>query len=202
MRSPKYMKYGKFTPTPKAKKLKKQTRDLERKAEARQRLAAVTVAAMVQGAIDTAVEHLELRARAKTQAGKVHRWSEEALDKILGPQRYTDQGKRLTREVHKKSSAVDAALKAAYPRQGDDVTWYMGYQAIMWIALSWLCDEALQRGLADKLGCRQQWRYLATTVSTWAYMAMYHAPDIGDDHEGIAGSVSMHIDQIIFAGVS
>ena len=198
MRAKRFMKHA----TPPARKLKKQTRDQERKAEARERLAAVTVASMIQGAIDTARENLELRSRAKAQAGKVHRWSEEALDLILGQKRYTDQGKRLTREVHKKSSAVDAALRAAYPRQGDDITWYMGYQAIMWIALSWLCDEALQRGLADKFGCRKQWRYLATTVSTWAYMAMYHAPDIGDDHEGIAGSVSIHIDQIIFAGVS
>ena len=198
MRSPKYMKHAQ----PQARKLKKQTRDLERKAEARERLAAVTVASMIQGAIDVAMENLELRSRAKKQAGKVHRWSEQALDKILGQKRYTDHGKRLTREVHKKSSAVDAALRAAYPRQGDDITWYMGYQAIMWIALSWLCDEAFQRGLADKFGCRKQWRYLATTVSTWTYMTIHHAPDIGDDHEGIAGSVSMHIDQIIFAGVS
>lgn len=178
----------------------KKVKDFKNKFEARRLLAAVSIAVVVQKNIDAALLNLEPEPQVKHQAEKICRWSEIVIGKVLGKKKYTDYEKEIVSKAYQKSETVDKTFKSACSRLNEKVNRYMGCQAVTWFTLYLLCDKALSRGLADKLGCRKEWCYLTTTVRTWAYMTIYQALDNGggDDYEGMANDVFATIDQIFF----
>jgi len=174
--------------TVKAKPLKKATKKNQRYQRAQRNYRLVTIAALVEASmgkvqenIDNGVLHLESKASAQKE--KVLKWTDRLL---------TDPNTRIG--VNSQRSAYQ--LVWACERVIDN---YMGIKGtvaglgMIWIALSYLCDES--RFIANQGESSQKYNMntLASTVSTWTDMLLEF---VDENQEGTAAELAEKLREI------
>lgn len=159
-----------------ARALKKQSRQSQRLAKARTKLTLASIAGAVEGCmVYDMLQILELNKKEKAQIHTVLRWTHRCLTCM-------QIGNTAYRQAIEVINSMDTVIKQHLAPVKHP---HLGHYAALWIALSYLCDEARDRIVPDPW--RYNWNYLAGCVATWTEMMLTHAPsrDIWEDRAGI-----------------
>lgn len=172
-----------------AKKLKKQTKKHQQRERGKRNTYLITVGAIIEASMQLVENNnqngeLPLDRKAQNQMNKVLKWT----DKLL-----SDPNGRIG--INACNTAVQlskSARQTTVRYLGDKGT--ISGMAMMWIALSYICDEA--RHIAKKGYSSQLYNMntLASTVSTWTDMLLEF---IDESQEETAAELAEKLREII-----
>lgn len=181
-----------------AKPLKKATQKQQRLQEAMRNYRLVTVAALTEGGMKRVQKNIDkgtlnLQGKVAEQKNKVFKWADRVV---------TDKNNALG--VHSFASAYNLAIRCDqeidnfFNRTGlSDNRGTLGEMGVIWIAISYLCDEA--RFIAGNGYKSQQYNMntLASTVNTWTSILL---DEVDEEKEEKASVLAERWRDIIMGG--
>ena len=175
MRAKKYIKH--------AKPLKKQTKNLKRQEDAKQRAKLFTVAAILFSQAESTVRLNEVDNKEKKQLKLIEKWSLKVIDAINKRQ---PLGHGVMKKGYERGDLVDKAIESRMPTNKISIDNYVS----RWIAFSLIADDARL-----KAGGTREWNFLAGCVATWVNMLMKQAkdPDKAEEFGGELGEIAWNI---------